>query len=189
MQITDTDALLVVDVQNDFCPGGALPVPGGDGVVPVINRLMTRFDRVVFTRDWHPVDHCSFDLNPEYTDGSWPPHCLQDSPGAEFQGSLRVPLDALVVDKGCDPDREEYGAFENPVLEAHLRARGIRRVFVTGLATDYCVRATALGALAAGFETLVVQDACRGVDDAGTAAALREMAEAGIGLLRSGELE
>lgn len=189
MQTSERDALIVVDVQNDFCPGGALPVPGGDGVVPVINRVMTRFEEIVFTRDWHPVDHCSFDLNPQYRDGSWPSHCLQHSPGAEFQGSLRVPLDALVVDKGTDPDREEYGAFERPELASHLRGRGVGRVFVTGLATDYCVRATALGALVAGFETVVIEDACRGVDDAGARAALLELAAAGAQVIHSGALE
>lgn len=189
MKITDTDALIVVDVQNDFCPGGALPVPGGDGVVTVINRLMTRFEHIAFTRDWHPNDHCSFSANPKFADGSWPPHCVRDSPGAEFHGSLRVPLDALVVDKGADPDHEQYGGFENPRLAEYLRRRGVTRVFVTGLATEYCVRATALGALQQGFDAVVVEDACRGIDDEASRRALDEIAGVGAAVVRSGTVE
>ncbi len=189
MNVTDTDALIVVDVQNYFCPGGALPVPGGDSVVTVINRIITHFDEIIYTRDWHPEDHCSFSLNPTYEDGSWPPHCVQHSPGAEFQGSLRVPLDAPVIDKGTDPDEEQYGAFRGTPLADLLRLRGIKRVFVVGLATDYCVKCTALEGLEAGFEVVLLVDACRGVNDQATEAAVQTMAEAGVTVIRSGQLE
>lgn len=190
MKVDDEeDALLVVDVQNDFCCGGALPIPGGEQVSPVINRVMTAFDHLIFSRDWHPQDHCSFSFQPEYRDGSWPEHCVQDSPGAEFQGDLRVPLDAYFVYKGTDPDLEAYSAFSGTGLETELRRRGIRRLFIAGLATDYCVQFTARDALKAGFEVVVIEDACRGVAAASTAAALDAMKAAGVHLCRSSEVE
>jgi len=188
MQTSDADALIVVDVQNDFCPGGAVPVDGGGAVVPPINRAMTRFEHIVFTRDWHPANHCSFSGTPESREGGWPAHCVQNSPGAEFCGGLRVPLDAYVVDKGIDPDKEAYGAFEGTDLAEELRRRGIARVFIAGLATDYCVRATALGAIEAGFETVLIEDGCRGVAEDTTRAALDDMAQAGVQTCRSGDL-
>ena len=180
MEVSASDALIVVDVQNDFCPGGALPVPGGDNVVRAINRLSPSFDTLVFSCDWHPGDHCSFSDAPEFRDGSWPPHCVQHSPGAEFHGDLMVPLDAWVVHKGTDPEREAYDAFQDTGLAEYLRGRGVQRVFVAGLATDYCVKATALSALREGFETILVKDACRGVAEDTTAAALAELAGAGV---------
>ncbi len=188
MEITESDALIVVDVQNDFCPGGALAVPGGEGVVPRINRLMPRFEHIVFTRDWHPSDHCSFGAPPEYRDGSWPPHCVQHTPGAEFHGSLAVPGDALVLNKGEDPDVEEYSGFARPTLEAHLRQRHIQRVFIAGLATDYCVKETALGAVQAGFETIVVMDACRGIAEDTIQTATEALKKAGVFLRGTGEI-
>jgi len=189
MQVTPEDALLVVDVQNDFCPGGALPIQGGDAVVRPINKIMGLFDIIVFSRDWHPADHCSFADSPEFVDGSWPVHCAQDSPGAEFHGSLRVPLDAMVISKGTDPAREEYSSFARPELALGLRERGVKRVFVAGLATDYCVRATVLDGLSAGFPMVVVKDGCRGVSEETTEAALEEMAAAGVVICSSGDLE
>ncbi len=188
MKVNDTDALIVVDVQNDFCPGGALSVPGGDGVVRVINNLQPRFDRVYFTRDWHPEDHCSFSLEPTFQDGSWPAHCLQDSPGAEFHGDLHVPLDCPIIDKGTDPDQEAYSGFQGTDLADRLRSAGVTRVFVAGLATDYCVKATAMDALQAGFETVLVEDGCRGVDDDGSVVAIAAMREAGVVLCRGVEI-
>ena len=183
------DALLIVDVQNDFCPGGALNVPGGDGVVSPINRIMGKFDVLVFSRDWHPSDHCSFSDAPEFRDGSWPAHCIQDTPGAEFHGDLRVPLDAYFVEKATDPDKDAYSVFDGTPLDSVLSKKEVKRVFITGLATDYCVRATALDALQAGFETYVVVDACRGVDDDSARAALDELQTAGVFLCRTGDLE
>jgi len=158
------DILIVVDVQNDFAPGGALPVTDGKQIVPVINVLAPHFQRLVFSRDWHPLDHCSFDDEPRFVDGSWPQHCVQNTPGAEFLGDIHVPLDALVVSKGLDADKEAYSAFEETDLQASLRGWGAEHLFVCGLATDYCVKATALDAKRLGFEITVILDACRGVD-------------------------
>ena len=188
MKVKDTDALIVVDVQNDFCPGGALPVLGGDMAVPAINRVMEKFQHLVFSRDWHPSDHCSFASSPEFRDGSWPAHCVQHSPGAEFHGDLRVPLDAVIVDKGAEPDQEAYSAFAGTGLAETLRKRSVERVFVAGLATDYCVKSTALDALEEGFQAVLIEDGCRGVADETTQAALDEMRKAGVIACRSGEV-
>lgn len=187
MKIRDTDALLVVDVQNDFCPGGALAVCGGDQVVSPINRVMGPFDHLVFSRDWHPRDHCSFSDAPEFRDGSWPEHCVQDSPGAEFHGDLRVPLDAIFVYKATHAEKESYSAFDETGLADTLRRRGVNRVFIAGLATDYCVKTTALEALREGFEVVVIEDGCRGVAKETTEAALEEMKAAGVRFCRSGD--
>ncbi len=188
MVITETDALIVVDVQNDFCPGGALPVPGGDAVVRAINKLIHRVSFVVYARDWHPRDHCSFSDAPEFKDGSWPAHCVQNSPGAEFHGSLMVPLDAHIVSKGAAPGVECYSAFAGTGLEDELRRRGVARVLVAGLATDYCVQFTVLDARKAGFDVVLIEDGCRGVAEDTTAAALDAMREAGAAFCRSSEL-
>jgi nicotinamidase/pyrazinamidase len=188
--VTPHDALIVVDVQNCFLPGGALAVPEGDRVVPVINRLLPLFVHKAFTRDWHPANHISFAENPEFKDKSWPPHCVQNSEEAAFDDGLRVPADALVVSKGDDPDQEAYSGFDSTTedLAGWLRAREVERVFVTGLATDYCVRATSLDARAAGFRVVLVQDAARGVSPDTTAETLRELEEAGVEITSSSEL-
>ena len=190
MNIEPTDALIVVDVQNDFCPGGALPVPDGWRVASPINKVVIGFDHYFFTRDWHPFDHCSFSDTPEFADGSWPEHCMEDSPGAEFLVDLHVPSDAAVVSKGMDPDKEAYSGFEETDLAEQLHARGVRRVFVCGLATDFCVKATALDALRLGFTVVIIRDACRAVDKpAGSGdAAFEEMRAAGAQFCRSGDL-
>jgi epoxyqueuosine reductase len=163
------DALIVVDVQNDFCPGGALGVRGGDEVVPVLNGYLARFAAagapVFLTRDWHPPVTRHFAAY----GGLWPPHCVQGTPGADFHAGLDVPRAAVVVSKGTHPDEDAYSAFqaadaEGRALPDVLRARGIRRLYVGGLATDYCVRATALDALRAGYEVVVLGDAIRAVD-------------------------
>ena len=164
MRMGPNEVLIVVDVQNDFAPGGALPVTDGKQIVPIINGLAPHFECLVFSRDWHPLDHCSFDDDPQFADGSWPQHCVQDTPGAEFIGDIHVPLDALVVSKGMDSEKEAYSAFDETDLEASLRSRGAEHLFVCGLATDYCVKATALDAKRLGFEVTVILDACRGVD-------------------------
>lgn len=189
MILEPTDALLVVDVQNDFCPGGALPVAGGDGVIPPLNRLIHRFETVIYSRDWHPGDHCSFSLEPQFIDGSWPPHCVQDTPGAEFPSALRVPLDAIVVSKGTDPEREAYSAFEGTNLDKLLKEKNIRRVFVGGLALDYCVKASALDALRAGYEVWVVEDATRAVSPDTGRQAVEVLKAAGVHFCCSGELQ
>lgn len=158
------DALIVVDVQNDFLPGGSLAVPDGDAVIAPINRTAALFAqraRPVFaTRDWHPGDHCSF----KSRDGPWPPHCVAGSRGAQFAAGLALPDTVVVVSKATDPDRDAYSGFEGTGLEEQLRAKQAARVFVAGLATDYCVLATVKDALAAGFEAVVLVDAVRAVN-------------------------
>jgi len=190
MQIGPRDALIVVDVQNDFCPEGALPVPEGDKVVPIINSLIPRFGTVFYTRDWHPQDHCSFDDEPTYTDMHWPAHCVADSPGAEFHGDLIVPLDAPVVSKAVDPEHEAYSGFQETDLADQLRARQIERIFVCGLATDYCVKFTAMDGLKEGFEVVLVENACRGIDNppGSLGDAVDEMKRAGVQMCWSGDL-
>ncbi len=176
------NALVIVDVQNDFCPGGALPVPQGDEVVAAINRLQPRFDLVVATQDWHPADHGSFAANhPGRRPGEhgelagllqvlWPVHCVQNTPGAEFHPGLERRGIARVFRKGADPSVDSYsGFFDNghrvsTGLGEYLKGRDVTEVYVCGLATDYCVKATALDALGLGFKTYLVEDACRGVE-------------------------
>lgn len=158
------DALLVVDVQNDFLPGGALGVRHGDEVIAPLNRVIARWRAaglpLVFTRDWHPADHCSFQAQ----GGPWPPHCVATTPGAQFASSLAVPPDAIVASKGTDPGREAYSAFQGTGLADLLRRRGVRRVVIGGLATDYCIRATGVDARVEGFDYAVLADAVRAVD-------------------------
>lgn len=203
----DTDVLLIVDVQNDFCPGGSLPIEGGHQVVPVINRLSGLFDHGVLTQDWHPAGHSSFaSTHPgsapfdeiEVAYGQqvlWPDHCIQGSPGAAFHGELKTDGADLVIRKGFRPAIDSYSAFyENDKvtptgLKGYLKDRGLHRVFVTGLALDVCVRFTAEDAHRSGFETLVVTDACRGVNMNGSNdAALERFAELGIACVTSAEI-
>lgn len=177
------DALLVVDVQNDFLPGGALAVPQGDAVLPVLERWITRFVRagqpVFASRDWHPPDHCSFQAQ----GGPWPPHCIAGTPGAAF--ALALPGDAVIVSKAQRAGEEAYSAFGGTDLAAGLRERGVRRLFVGGLATDYCVLHTVRDALAEGFAVLLLEAAVRPVEvHAGDgAAALAAMRERGASIL------
>ena len=198
-EIGTGDALIVVDVQNDFCPGGALAVNRGDEVVPVANRLIERFEHVILTQDWHPADHRSFasahaGRQPfetiEVSHGAqtlWPDHCVQGTQGAEFHPALRATKAELVLRKGFRRDIDSYSAFaENdrrtPTgLASYLRERGLKRLFLCGLATDFCVRYSALDGLAAGFEVSVIEDGCRGIDiDGSIAAAWAEMIRAGV---------
>jgi nicotinamidase/pyrazinamidase len=185
------DALVVVDVQRDFCPGGALGVPGGDEVIPVINRLLPMFGRWIYTRDWHPADHMSFSDDPEFREGSWPPHAVQGTPGAEWCQGLEMPMNAILVSKADDPRREAYSAFQVDRfdLASFLRHRKVERVFIAGLTADYCVRQTALDARAAGFTVYLVEDAVRGVAPETTATALADMEAAGIVRVKSDQLE
>lgn len=202
------DTLIVVDVQNDFLPGGALAVPEGDAVVEPINRMMERFHLVVATQDWHPADHGSFASQHEGRspgdvidlDGIdqilWPDHCVQGSPGASFASRLNVAGINRMIRKGGNPRIDSYsGFFENDHetatdLEAYLRDRGAGRIFVAGLATDYCVRFTALDALALGFETVLVVDACRAVNlsPGDSEAAITAIREAGGHIATSADL-
>jgi nicotinamidase/pyrazinamidase len=185
------DALIVVDVQRDFCSGGSLPVPGGDEVIPVINRIIPFFGRWIYTRDWHPPDHVSFSDRPEYCDGSWPAHCVQGTPGATWCASLDMPMNAILVSKGDDPEHEAYSGFQVDRLDLaqFLQLRKVERVFITGLATEYCVRQTALDACSADFTVYLVEDAVRGISPEASARALEEMEAAGVIRVRSERLE
>ena len=180
-------ALIVVDVQNDFCPGGALAVPRGNEVVRVINHLFGLFRIRIFTIDWHPENHCSF----AEQGGQWPKHCVQNTWGAELHRDLNLPTNLITVEKGEDPEKEAYSPLEGTYLEEFLKEEfGIERVYICGLATDYCVKATALDAKKAGFETFVIIDACRGVNvKRGDARkAIKEMREAGVMIVSLKEL-
>lgn len=191
VDIAERDALMAVDIQVDFLEGGALGVEGGSRVVPIVNRLVPLFAHVVFTRDWHPPGHTSFAESPAYQDRSWPAHCLQDTPGAAFSPKLRIPAHAYVVSKGTHREREEYSAFqaEEADLTGWLRARGVERVFLAGLATDYCVHFTALDAAREGFQVYVIEDAVRGVATETVEEAWREMETAGVRRVRSEQLD
>jgi nicotinamidase/pyrazinamidase len=189
MKISEHDVLIVVDVQNDFCSGGALAVPGGEKVVPAVNRIAQRFRNVVLTQDWHPKDHISFASNHankrpfdtiKLAHGAqvlWPDHCVQDTQGAEFHRSLHIPQVGLVVRKGFHRSIDSYSAFyendhKTPTgLLGYLRERELKTVFVAGLAFDFCVRYSAEDARKAGFEVAVIEDACRGIDLEGSMAA------------------
>lgn len=193
------DVLLVVDIQNDFCPGGALAVPRGDEVVPVVNRLAARFPHVLLTQDWHVAGHQSFaSSHPgkkpydviEVSYGPqilWPDHCVQGTRGAAFRDDLDIPHAELIVRKGYRRDIDSYSAFfENdhrtPTgLTGYLRERGFERVFLAGLAFDFCVRYSAEDAHAQGFRVVVVEDACRGIDVQGSVAETRR-ALSGLGI-------
>jgi nicotinamidase/pyrazinamidase len=159
-----TDALIIVDVQNDFCLGGALPVPEGDQVVPFLNDYIAIFRKtsagLFATRDWHPPNHISFKVQ----GGMWPPHCVQNTKGAMFHPDLKLSSDATVVSKAMDPLREAYSGFDGTELENMLRKQGATRVFVGGLATDYCVKNTVLDARKLGFEVVLLSDAIAGID-------------------------
>jgi len=183
----ETDALIVVDVQRDFCPGGALPVPRGDEVVPVLNEWLRCVGALkIATRDWHPADHCSF----EGQGGPWPPHCVQDTAGAELHPALASDRLDHVVSKGTDACQEAYSGFSGPELLRLLRARGVRRLWIAGLATEYCVKATALDARKHGFEVFVIEDAVRGIEarPGDIAAARKEMEAAGVRFVRSDDV-
>jgi nicotinamidase/pyrazinamidase len=201
------EALILVDVQNDFCPGGALAVPEGDRILPVVNALQERFEIVVATQDWHPADHLSFASRHGRRPGAhirlgglrqtlWPDHCVQGSRGAEFEPTLRLGRIARVFRKGEDRAVDSYsGFFDNggrrsTGLAGYLRTRGVTDVCVAGLATDYCVKYTVLDACRLGFRVRVVEDACRGVNlrPGDSARALEEMRRAGATVVRSEEL-
>jgi nicotinamidase/pyrazinamidase len=170
-------ALLIIDVQNDFMPGGALAVPDGDRVIAPINELIGSgaFDLVVATRDWHPPDHSSFASH----GGPWPAHCVAGTPGAQLDARLALDRIGAIVDKGTRRDTEGYSAFEAGALRELLRDARIDRVAVSGVATDYCVRASALDAVAEGLEVTVHAGATRGIEPATTRRALEELAAAG----------
>ncbi|SMG01602.1 bifunctional nicotinamidase/pyrazinamidase [Burkholderia singularis] len=206
MQPTD-DVLLVIDVQNDFMPGGPLAVAHGDEIVPVINRLAARFEQVVLTQDWHPRDHVSFAQHhpgrapfstialPYGEQTLWPVHCVQGTEGAALHRDLDVPHARLVIRKGGDARVDSYSAFveadrhSRTGLAGFLRELGAKRVWCCGLATDYCVAWSALDARAAGFDAFVIEDACRAIDlDGSLDRAWASLASAGVARVRSGDV-
>jgi nicotinamidase/pyrazinamidase len=197
-------ALLIADVQNDFCPDGALAVPEGDAIVPTVNRLMEGFDHVVMTQDWHPPGHQSFaSSHPEHDPMDvievdygdqilWPDHCVQGSEGAEFHPDLDTTPVQLIIRKGFRPHIDSYSAFyendrETPTgLTGYLRGRGIDTLYVGGLAADFCVKWSALDGRKEGFDVYVIEDATRGIDQDGSLAqAWDEMNEAGVQIISS----
>ncbi len=207
MQTTPHDVLIVIDVQNDFCPGGALAVADGAAVIAPILRCMQCFEHIVLTQDWHPPDHFSFasahrGRNPfEQIEGSygpqtlWPDHCVQGSKGAEFHPSLHLPQAELILRKGFRSEIDSYSAFfENDRstatgLAGYLRERGLTRVFFAGLAYDYCVGYSALDARRLGFPAVIIRDACRAIDLNGSVANIvSEFARAGVELIETAEI-
>ena len=202
----DDDVLVIVDIQYDFCPGGALAVPQGDEIIPLINSLAARFRNVVLTQDWHPRGHYSFASShpgkkPYETIAAfygpqvlWPDHCVQETPGAQFHAGLYAPHASLVVRKGIHPTIDSYSAlYENdrktPTgLGGYLRERGLTRVFLAGLAFDFCVRYSAEDARHEGLDAFVIEDACRGIDIDGSIAATRtSFAQRGIPCINARE--
>lgn len=199
MSLTERDLLLVVDIQNDFLPGGALGVAGGDAIVPTVNALARRFAHTALTQDWHPDGHLSFASShpgrmpfetvamPYGPQVLWPDHCVQGTRGAELSPALAIPQAELVVRKGYRREIDSYSAFveadgrTRTGLAGYLRERGIERVFLAGLATDFCVAYSAVDARNAGFAVVVVEDACRAIDTGGSlAAGWKRMNEAGV---------
>jgi nicotinamidase/pyrazinamidase len=207
MQTTVHDVLLVIDVQNDFCPGGALAVAGGDEVIPVIHRIAPLFEHILLTQDWHSPRHASFahahagkqafeSVRASYGEQTlWPDHCVQGTPGADFHPDLKLPQAELILRKGFRPEIDSYSAFfENDRvtttgLGGYLRERKVTRVFAAGLAFDFCVGYSALDARGLGFEAVVIRDACRAIDLNGSAARMEaEFAKAGVAVIDSAKL-
>jgi nicotinamidase/pyrazinamidase len=163
LTLSSSDALLVTDMQIDFLPGGALPVANADELIPVINSYIKRLENtahIIASRDWHPLNHMSF----KEQGGPWPPHCVQNTAGAKFTPDLKLPSETLVISKATDPTREAYSVFDGTPLEEELRKMDVKRLFVAGVATDYCVVNTVLDARKLGLETLVLMDATLGID-------------------------
>lgn len=193
IQLRKQDALIVVDVQNDFLPGGSLAVPDGDAVVPILNdyiRLFQRYGLPIYaTRDWHPADHCSF----VEQGGPWPPHCIAETQGAAFSADLELPPDVVVISKATLQEKDGYSGFEDTDLAARCRRLGCQRLFIGGLATDYCVLNTVRDALSEGFDVYLLMDAIRGVnvnpnDDEAAIAEMRSRGAVPI-LLRNLDLD
>jgi nicotinamidase/pyrazinamidase len=180
LELRDTDALLVVDVQRDFLPGGALAVPRGDEIVPPLAACIRLFVEhglpIVASRDWHPSNHCSF----RSAGGQWPPHCIAGSRGAELDPGLRLPPRARIVDKAQSADRDAYSAFDGTDLDAWLKGTGVRRVFIGGLATEYCVLSTARDARRLGYDVVLLSDAIRPIDAASGDEAVQTLCRAQV---------
>ncbi len=180
-----TDCLLVTDVQNDFCPGGALGVSGGDKIVGPINKILKKFGRIAACQDWHPRKHCSF----RERGGPWPPHCIRNTWGADFHPALRLPKQVRAIKKASHRDRDTYSAFCETPLEGFLKRKKIRRFFISGLTTEYCVKLTALDALRCGFEVLILEDLICPIRPAEGRKALAFLKRAGARMIRSRDLK
>jgi len=181
--LSSTDALLVVDCQNDFLPGGALAVPEGDQIIPALNRWIDAAEQrsipIIYSRDWHPPDHCSF--KPQ--GGTWPVHCVADTEGAAFPEALHRPVSGVTISKGISVERDAYSAFDGTDLANRLREANIQRVIIGGLALDVCVRATVLDALGADFDTHLIASATRAVDRHAATRVIDELRRAGAKLI------
>ncbi len=188
LRLTPFDGLIVVDMQKDFSSAGALPVPGMEEVVPVINRYVKLFsskDLPIFaTRDWHPENHISFKEN----GGMWPRHCVQWSRGAEFVEGLELPPGTFIINKADRPELEAYSGFQGTILDSLLRERGVKRLFICGVATDYCVKNTALGGINLGYQVFILSDGIRGVSPQTTKRAEEELLLRGAIFVKEGEL-
>jgi len=190
VQLQNADALLIVDVQNDFLPGGTLAVPNGDQVIPALNQCIGLFTRhalpIVATRDWHPEHHCSF----KDRGGPWPPHCIAGTPGAAFADNLMLPENTVIISKAEKADRDAYSGFEKTKLHHHLQSMGIRRLVVGGLATDFCVLNTVKDGLKLGYRILLLVDAIRAVNlrAGGGDHAIADMKAAGAEIIESAAL-
>ena len=187
--VTRSSALIVVDVQNDFCAeDAALPVPGCRNIIGNLNKYVDMFERagriIVASRDWHPPNHISF----KSMGGPWPPHCVQGSKGAEFYYALNLPANAVVVSKGTNPEAEAYSAFDGTELHYILSKSRIKRVFVCGVATEYCVRATVKDALELGYEVVLLSDAIAGVDEKASLKAIDEVVKEGAILAEANDI-
>lgn len=180
VKIKPIDALIIVDMQNDFMPGGALPVENALTIIPNINDYIELFNSsgatIVATRDWHPQNHISFNIR----GGPWPPHCVRDSKGAEFHPLLKLPINTVVISKAVDENKEAYSGFDSTELEFILRSRGVKRTFICGVATEYCVRATAIDSIKLGFQTYILIDAIKGIDRVYSEKVIDELLDYGI---------
>ena len=188
VKLTGRDALIVVDMQNDFMPWGRLPVPGADGIIPVVNNYCKLFYSkglpVFATRDWHPENHVSFDIN----GGRWPVHCVQWSRGADFADGLELPPDTFIINKGDRPELEAYSGFQGTLLNRLLRERGVRRVFICGVAAEFCVKHTCIGALNLGYTTFLLRDGTKGLSSESEGKAISELLEAGVVVVGSSDI-
>ena len=175
------EALIIVDMQKDFMPGGALPVPDGDRIIPKVEEYIKKFKKrgalIIATRDWHPPNHISF----REQGGPWPKHCIQNTEGAEFV--VKLPEDAIIISKADKPDKEAYSGFEGTNLAEILKERGIKKVYICGVATEYCVKATALDAIKHGFEVYILKDAIKGINPEDEKKALKELEEKGAKII------
>ncbi len=186
--LTEKDALIVVDVQVDFCPGGSLAVKNANSIIPIINSLIKIFlDKnlpIIFSRDWHPADHCSF----KESGGTWPIHCVQNTKGAMFHPDLLVPQDAIIISKAQEKDKEAYSTFQDTLLAEKLKELKVKRTFICGLATDFCVKETAIDSSKIGFETFVIIDATKAVFPEKLEETLKELTKNNIKIITSKDI-